>query len=135
MAPRELVQVRECGDCNLCCKITRIDTEEFQKLPGRWCEHCKPGQGCLIHTERPKACRDFICLWAGGEIPEEFKPNKVKALLKASGDAKRYVVMLDTGITPDKVHIGLMKWIRRRAREGTESIIMPLGKDESILIR
>ena len=130
-----LEQVRECGDCTLCCKITKIDTPEFKKVAGPWCEHCNLGKGCRIYDERFEVCRDFVCLWAAGKIPEDLKPNEVKAVLKMSNDGRNIVALLDTGISTDKVRPGLRNYLRRRAKEGVKSALVPIGdKDHEIFL-
>ncbi|MBO6949220.1 MAG: hypothetical protein JJ855_14650 [Rhodospirillales bacterium] len=126
-------QVRDCGDCTLCCKITRIDTPELQSLPGTWCQHCTPGKGCGNYENRPKVCRTFVCLWAQGKVPIELKPNKVKAVMKMSGDGKNIVALLDTGITPDKVQPGLRNYLKMRAREGVKGALVPLGDKDHVI--
>ena len=64
---------RDCGDCNLCCKLPRTDfKEEYQ-----WCKSCDVGNGCKIYSTRPQVCKDFKCLWKLGMCEERLKPNKV----------------------------------------------------------
>ena len=57
---------RECGDCNLCCKLTSIDFMEPRKPSYQWCKHCDIGVGCKIYKTRPQGCKDFLCLYLGG---------------------------------------------------------------------
>ena len=68
------MQTRECGDCNLCCKLPRIDNFKGEY---EWCKHCDVGVGCKIYESRPKICKDFQCMWKAGKIEEDLKPNKV----------------------------------------------------------
>ena len=77
-------QKRECGDCNMCCKVYSIDSGLFEedkthvfKKDYEWCKHCEKGVGCKIYEKRPSACSDFKCGWLMGVVPEEWKPNKV----------------------------------------------------------
>jgi len=67
------MQTRECGDCNLCCKLPYTN---FKK-DWEWCSNCDIGVGCKIYETRPQVCKDFSCLWQKGLIEEELKPNKV----------------------------------------------------------
>jgi hypothetical protein len=69
---------RECGNCNLCCKLLGIS--EIKKPPGQWCGHVKCGKGCAIYDNRPQSCRDFDCLWLQGAWPKALKPNKTKVV-------------------------------------------------------
>ncbi len=73
-----MVNNRKCGDCNLCCKIPHIlKPKNFKTKMYSWCKHCEIGVGCKIYNDRPKTCKDFICAWLKGIVPEEWKPNKV----------------------------------------------------------
>ena len=65
---------RECGDCNLCCKLTSIDFMEPRKPSYQWCKHCDIGVGCKIYKTRPQGCKDFLCLYLGGVT--NLKPNR-----------------------------------------------------------
>jgi hypothetical protein len=71
------IQKRECGDCNMCCKLYSIHEPKDFKKDYEWCKHCEVGVGCKIYESRPKQCKDFQCGWSLGLVPEEWKPNKV----------------------------------------------------------
>ena len=68
------VVMRECGDCNMCCKLPSVKN---LKKDYEWCKHCEIGVGCKIYEERPKQCKDFYCLWKMNLLSESLKPNKV----------------------------------------------------------
>jgi len=71
---------RECGKCSMCCKVLRID--EIAKPAGKWCDHCKIGQGCTIYESRPHVCRTFACAWLMSEkVPDEWYPLKSHMVL------------------------------------------------------
>ena len=65
---------RECGDCNLCCKLPGMKFMKPPKPSYQWCNHCDIGVGCKIYKTRPQNCRDFICLYLGGLT--NLKPNR-----------------------------------------------------------
>ena len=67
--------MRECGDCNLCCKLPEINYFKTTKKSYEWCKSCDIGLGCKIYDKRPKGCRDFWCLYQKNLI--DLKPNKV----------------------------------------------------------
>ena len=78
---KSLTKQRECGDCNLCCKLPYMDSGFWEKsnthvFKGEyeWCKHCEIGVGCKIYSKRPSACRDFYCLYQAGMT--NLKPNK-----------------------------------------------------------
>jgi hypothetical protein len=76
---------RECGDCTLCCKVMAI--EALAKPASSWCQHCKPGRGCLIHPDRPAECQTFNCLWlVNDRLDQQWKPNKSRLVLTTSED-------------------------------------------------
>ena len=78
---KSLTKQRECGDCNLCCKLPYMDSGFWEKsnthvFKGEyeWCKHCEIGVGCKIYSKRPSACIDFYCLYQAGMT--DLKPNK-----------------------------------------------------------
>jgi hypothetical protein len=73
-AEEQMPQIRECGNCNLCCKLPEV---ENVKGVYEWCKNCEIGVGCKIYNNRPEICKDFICAWAVGLTPPSWKPNKV----------------------------------------------------------
>ena len=74
---------RECGSCSMCCKVYNIP--EINKPAGKWCTHCKPGKGCVIHDALPNQCAEFNCLWRTQEtIGPAWKPDQAKMVLTAS---------------------------------------------------
>jgi hypothetical protein len=76
------VTERTCGDCSLCCKVMGV--EALQKAPGIWCQHARPGKGCVIHGDEafPPSCGEFACAWLENEdLPLELKPTRVHAFL------------------------------------------------------
>lgn len=52
---------RECGDCQLCCKL--IPVPEIGKLASERCKHQRHGKGCMIYAARPRSCRVWSCKW------------------------------------------------------------------------
>ena len=59
----DLVPHRDCGPCNVCCKVPIIDTPEMKKSPGVLCPNCVAGIGCQIYETRPEVCREHYCGW------------------------------------------------------------------------
>lgn len=83
-APRS---ARSCGACSLCCTVLRVD--ELKKLGGVNCRHqclaANPDEpevkGCAIHATRPQICRSYHCLWVGGGLGDEDRPDKLGAVV------------------------------------------------------
>jgi hypothetical protein len=75
-----IVPGRSCGSCTLCCKVLHI--AEFDKPAGKWCAHCRPGNGCDAHAARPVSCRGFYCEWITSKgLGPEWKPERCKFVL------------------------------------------------------
>jgi Fe-S-cluster containining protein len=70
---------RECGACSLCCTVLRVD--ELRKLGGTACVHQRAGGGCGIYQQRPGICRAYRCLWLGGGLRDEDRPDALGAVL------------------------------------------------------
>ena len=66
------MQNRECGDCNMCCKLPEIPS--INKKSYNWCNNCDVGNGCKTYKSRPKKCKEFVCLYVCGLT--DLKPNK-----------------------------------------------------------
>ena len=73
-APVESLAIRECGDCDMCCRAPAIDASQLEphELPllkpkpaGEKCQHCTSG-GCGIYQKRPGICRGYMCLYVCG---------------------------------------------------------------------
>jgi hypothetical protein len=78
---------RSCGTCGLCCKILPIP--HFQKPPGPWCTHCRPGKGCSIYADRPQDCREFYCGWLKiPEMGEELRPDRCHFIVRMDTEPK-----------------------------------------------
>ena len=66
------MQNRECGNCNMCCKLPEIPS--INKKSYNWCNNCDVGNGCKIYKSRPQKCKEFVCLYVCGLT--DLKPNK-----------------------------------------------------------
>jgi hypothetical protein len=91
-----LVPGRNCGTCNLCCKVYLI--RELSKAAGRWCVHCVRGSGCGIHPSRPRSCREFFCSWlVDPNLGPEWKPEMSRFVLSADATHRAILVTVDPG--------------------------------------
>ena len=126
---------RECGSCSMCCKLLDIDVLQKPKLT--WCQHCKPGNGCQAYETRPEICRDFKCAWLHGAIPEEFKPDKVKAIVMPTSDGKGLALYLDEGQTLDAINPDLRQWAGHLAASnpGLEVILVDLKNEKRRMLK
>jgi hypothetical protein len=62
----------------MCCRVLAVPGITEQ---GHACRYGQPGIGCVIYQERPQICRDFVCAWLAGGLPEEMRPDKVRAVV------------------------------------------------------
>jgi hypothetical protein len=91
-----VVQDRACGSCTLCCKVMGV--ADFDKPAGKWCPHCRPGNGCGIHAMRPFVCRVFYCEWMICKgLGPEWKPERSKFALFKTNDGRRLTAHVDPG--------------------------------------
>jgi hypothetical protein len=91
-----VVQGRSCGSCTLCCKV--LNVADFDKPAGKWCSHCRPGNGCGIHAMRPFVCRGFYCEWMICKgLGPEWKPERSKFVLSKTNDGRRLTAHVDPG--------------------------------------
>jgi hypothetical protein len=74
---------RSCGSCSLCCKLVEVDDPPFFKPAGKWCPHCRPGNGgCTIYDQRPTLCRVWACDWlVRSELSDEWQPTRCKMVV------------------------------------------------------
>jgi hypothetical protein len=91
----QMVEIRKCGKCSLCCKVMRID--ELARDPGVWCKGCAPGKGgCKIYDDRPTSCRGFLCLWLVNEdLGPDWFPATAKLVVSIEGEGRRVAISVD----------------------------------------
>lgn len=112
------MQPRVCGSCTACCKTHPV--VEIDKPMGKWCPHCKVGQGCAIYSSRPAGCEGFQCQWHMGFGEEKHRPDHTKVVL----DLVRYEGGPSKGILQifESAQGGLKKdYARLVSREALES--------------
>ena len=66
-------QVRECGECDLCCRYLTHDVYGQRISPSNPCRFIK--NGCSIYPNRPHQCRTYQCMWIQGVLPEWMYPK------------------------------------------------------------
>lgn len=76
-------ETHECGPCYACCVWLGI--EELKKYTGQTCKRLvgghDPSKRCTIYEDRPKACREYQCLWRAGWGPQELRPYESGILI------------------------------------------------------
>ena len=68
-------QIRECGECDLCCKWLSHNVYGQQITLNSPCRFLN--NGCSIHPNRPAQCKRYFCMWAQGVLPEWMFPKDI----------------------------------------------------------
>ena len=66
-------QIRECGECDLCCNWLSHNVYGQQITLDSPCRFLN--NGCSIHPNRPAQCKRYFCMWAQGVLPEWMFPK------------------------------------------------------------
>ena len=72
-------QIRECGECDLCCRWLTHDVYGQLVTPKNPCRFIK--NGCSIHPNRPAQCKRYFCMWAQGVLPEWMYPKDIGVMV------------------------------------------------------
>lgn len=87
---------RSCGDCTLCCKVMKIESDELNKPTNVWCQDCTKTKGCGIYETRPQPCRDFECLWLQYPYMDDaLQPSKCHVVFTPTADGQGVTVHVD----------------------------------------
>ena len=73
-----IIASRPCGECTACCDVLTV--EELQKPAGTLCRHASPA-GCACYENRPKVCREYLCLWKVGCGTLEQRPDRLGVVI------------------------------------------------------
>ncbi len=118
---------RECGACNLCCKLVAFP--DVPKPAGKWCQHVDQGRGCKIHSERPETCRAFHCEWMlNGGLTPEWKPDRARFVMGTYPGTNALAIILDPGAPTawrKEPYYGFIKqWARTALVNGSYVMVM-----------
>jgi hypothetical protein len=82
-----LVPDRQCGGCNVCCVVPKIDEPALQKLPGCRCRNALSNGACAIYETRPETCRGFFCGWRLlSWVDERLRPDQSAVFIRLTKD-------------------------------------------------
>lgn len=98
----EDARVNECGDCDFCCTAPAIDADvlsadEAELIGGAKpaCVSCKhANNGCTIYEERPTICRQYLCLYAMGQVAARPDKSRVAWTLQTTDDTCQRPVLI-----------------------------------------
>jgi len=76
------MKTRECGSCAECCYSLLINEfkDGFLLCKNLSLKNSNLRHRCGIYEDRPKACREFECLWKDGGLPFSMRPDLIKTL-------------------------------------------------------
>lgn len=69
--------MRQCGDCQLCCRL--LPVRAIDKLAGQKCQHQKFKTGCVVYLKpaMPPECRLWNCQWlTGNDTADQSRPDR-----------------------------------------------------------
>lgn len=98
---------RQCGDCQLCCKL--VPVKELNKKAGQRCKHQKFKKGCMIYHQPnkgfPSSCALWNCAWLVDEYAADLsRPDRSHYVVDIMPD----FVTLQNKAGEDK-HIGVIQ--------------------------
>ncbi len=125
--------MRECGTCNLCCKVIAVDA--LHKPAGVWCQHAVPGKGCSIYGTHPGECKSFQCGWLSTpELGDEWKPTTSRfVLLRRDGALIVYVDPNHRGAWKKQPYYSILKRNAEALAVSGVRLIIYEGKDTTIM--
>ena len=78
-----LVQGRECGDCEVCCRTVSINTPELKKTANTNCHNLRPQGGCSLYPSWPPVCQKFYCAWRTLEdLDDSWRPDQNQIMIE-----------------------------------------------------
>lgn len=98
---------RSCGECSACCTICAV--EELGKPTHTHCIHQADAGGCLIYNDRPASCAAYSCLWLGGYLPDQFRPDR-SGIVWAYFPIRPGVSLLQACLTTTEVPLEKIKY-------------------------
>jgi hypothetical protein len=78
---------RECGDCQLCCRL--LPVVSLDKIANQKCEFQKFHKGCTVYNTKrmPIECRVWQCRWIVSQLPDNIaRPDRVHYVVDVMPD-------------------------------------------------
>ena len=96
-------QIRECGECDLCCKWLSHDVYGQQVSINNPCRFIK--NGCSIHKNRPAQCKRYFCMWAQGVLPEWMYPKDIGVMVSVKNWPQgQWLEVMENGLKGSQSH-------------------------------
>jgi hypothetical protein len=141
--------MRQCGDCQLCCKLLPVRSPLLDKDSNTRCPHQKFGVGCAVYptSKMPPECGFWNCRWLVGDDTQDLsRPDRSHYVIDIMPD---YVDASADGITmpvevvqiwvdpkyPDAHRDpALRAFLERRALEGKVALVRYNASDAFVLV-
>ena len=91
-----VMPARSCYPCTACCDGW-LSSKHIEMSPGKPCVH-RIDEGCAIHGERPKVCREFECDWlkADSQLADDMRPDLCGAIVMTGRRFRNWRIILAT---------------------------------------
>lgn len=128
----------ECGACNLCCTVMRVEMDPPKPEHVR-CKHaCRAG--CAIYETRPEPCRKWFCVWHGSHseeaaaeglepLPDWLRPDRCRVVLNSNS---RGYCLVHPASVGDWRRPRMFEWLCKAARVGVVLIHEPNGHSAAL---
>jgi hypothetical protein len=139
---------RECGDCQLCCRL--LPVVALEKKGGEKCKFQKFHKGCTVYNTRqmPPECRLWSCRWLvnddAGELGRPDRSHYVIDIMPDfitivdEGGAKQHVQVVQIWCDPNHRDAhrdpALRAWLARRGEQCVAAIIRFAATGEALLV-
>lgn len=100
---------RECGDCQLCCRLLPVldnepwrDDEPINKPAGVRCRHQSHAKGCKVYNTRamPFCCTAWTCRWlTNNDMADQSRPDRSHLVVDVMPD---YITIRHDDGEPDQ---------------------------------
>jgi hypothetical protein len=138
---------RQCGDCQLCCKL--LPVPPLQKAAGASCRFQKFHKGCTVYhrAEMPPECAIWNCRWLVNDDTADLpRPDRAHYVIDVMPDfitinneesGKQNLQVAHVWIDPKHPEAhrdpALRRWMFRRAEAGIATLIRYNAKDAIVI--
>jgi hypothetical protein len=128
---KTLAPENPCGECRACCITLYIAQGDGWTRPPKpshtACEWCDKETGCLVHFNRPGACRKFRCLWLASQdrnwrMDEDLRPDRCGVIMTGPepGDPEDLFYVHPSAHDPDAINrepvVGYLKKVQSQGQ-------------------
>lgn len=136
---------RQCGDCQLCCKL--LPVPEIEKPANTKCMHQRHHVGCTIYKHLPMSCALWSCRWLVNNDTHDLSrpdrshyvidvmPDHVTAECEGvSGNIQVVQIWVDPRHPDAHRDPALRRYLERRAAENIIGIVRNGASDAIVLL-